>query len=451
MGHRPSVLRITPDDDLFVRMHRAAGLGVVSQMLWRLRSPLEAGELEQFGTALAAGHFNRVLRRRRLPLARDHWIRGGTPGAVHIDSAALTDDQIHDWIDTAAQFEVDLTAGPVWELRSVALLDGGELVSLCFSHAVADGALFGKNIDSALSAEHPAIPPATPVRARDDLSDALGQLRQICGGLGTLAASWIRSRRSADERPADVVTSMSVPFPDHIEVPDDAPGYVTPFAVASVPTKEWLDVAARHGGTGNSLFVAMVVGILVGTGRACWDDTVRVSVPMTARTDPDDIRSNATTGRSLDLPARLSQARDLAAVKAHSKLMYVDSARRPSTVTLLQPLAQALSDRTLLRLNRRAATPLALASNMGTFSALFGGLGREDRVDKFMVRSVTPAVTRERLIQLRGGLMTCVIECGDTTNLTVSGLDPVALPDTDTLSELLASECARWNLKPTLW
>jgi hypothetical protein len=377
-------------------------------------------------------------------------VRGGVPGKVIEGTDPVAEDSLRDWMDDATtQVRFDLVNGPVWELRCAPVLGGGVIISLTNSHAIADGAFLIRNVQAALAGTHPEIAALPPATMADDITDGAGQLLRMGKSAGSLARAGLRAIRTPKKSDVIPVTSMSVPFPGDAD--DEDTRFVAPLAVASMPTDRWLDTARRHGGSANTLFIAIVVGIIVGSGRANWDDTIRVSIPMTARTSDDDIRSNVTTGRSLDLPASMSRDHDLAGIKAVAKRMYIESAHTTSTFTLLQTFVQGMSDRMLLRLNRRAATPLALASNVGSLGAAFSGFGREARAGAIMMRPTTPGATRQRLIQLRGGLVASVNESGPTTNITLSGIDPIAFPDAQVLHEVLAAECARWSLQPTLW
>ncbi len=113
------VLRTTVDDDLFIRMDVALGVPVVNQMVWRLREPPSADELDRFAERLARGRLARLLRRSRIPLLRDHWVPGGAvTGGVHVEESPIPPGEAVAWIDAAAARSFDLRHGPVWEMRA---------------------------------------------------------------------------------------------------------------------------------------------------------------------------------------------------------------------------------------------------------------------------------------------------------------------------------------------
>ncbi|AZG44838.1 non-ribosomal peptide synthetase family protein [Gordonia insulae] len=449
------VERTTHDDDLFIRMDRAFGVPVLSQAIWRLTEPLSAAELERIGRRLLESPISRRLHRSRLPFVRDHWTAAGdAAGRTHLDPP-LADDEILDWIERAADVRFDLANGPVWELRAAPLASGGGMVTLCSSHAVGDGWLGGRAIMQATAPDDTladAYAPATPSLS-DNVRDALGQLRSIGAGLAGLVRD---GRATRHEVPAAEfvapVTSLSTPRPPEPssdEMARENP-IRTPLTIVAIPGDDWRATFANAGGTSNALFVAIVIGLIVESGRATWEDRVRVSVPMSLR-PVEDTRANSTTGLTLDVPAALSRDRDLAAIRTLAKDAYRAAGEKSSRLLRLQPLMQALPDAAVNALSRNAATPLALASNGGVVDPGFAGLGEPSRVETFASRATTQGVSRERLIRLRGGLAAWFHDTGHTTTLAVSGLDPVAFPTSHELATSVEKECARWGLTAQKW
>ncbi|MDY6808332.1 MAG: hypothetical protein SW127_04865, partial [Actinomycetota bacterium] len=157
------VERTTHDDDLFIRMDRAFGVPVLSQAIWRLSEPLTNEELERLGRRLLHTPISRLLRRSRVPGARDYWLAASDSAGRTQQDPPLADDEILDWLDRAADVRFDLESGPVWELRAAPLRSGGGLVTMSSSHAVGDGWIGGKAILQATStADVPAFRPTQP-------------------------------------------------------------------------------------------------------------------------------------------------------------------------------------------------------------------------------------------------------------------------------------------------
>ncbi|SIR81274.1 hypothetical protein [Williamsia sterculiae] len=451
------VLRTTPDDDLFVRMDRALGVPVINQIVWRLRTAPSAEELDRLAAALRRGALDRLLRRSRVPLARDRWTPAGGRSGRHLaDPLPVPDDGLAAWMDAAASTRFDLTDGPVWELRSAVRAEVGGVVSLCSAHAVGDGAQVVGAVEAALRSIRDDIAPTSYLSDHrpspiEDLRDGVGQAAVIGRGLAALATDTLRERRTASgpDVPAAVTARTSRVVPPDPATTDSATGRPAPMCVMSLPTVEWNAAATKAGGTGNALFMAMVVGILVAAGRATWTDTVRISIPMSTRST-DDPRANASVGLALDLPASAVRQHDLATVRRLAKEVFTRGTDAPSSFVRLQPLMQALGDRTVLALNRHATTPLALASNLGSLGPQFSGLGDPARADAVVTRSTTQSVDVQRLRDLRGGVAAWIDDAGATTTVSVIGLDPDAL-GRDILPGMVRDEFARWSLRPQQW
>ncbi|MGC4962127.1 hypothetical protein ACPXCG_00455 [Gordonia sp. DT218] len=452
------VERTTHDDDLFIRMDRAFGVPVLSQAIWRLTEPLTAEELGRIGRRLLDTPISRRLHRSRMPFVRDHWTAAAdTAGRTHLDPE-LGDDEILDWIERAADIRFDLAHGPVWDLRAAPLASGGGIVTLCSSHAVGDGWLGGRAIlhatghDDSTDAHYAPATPSLPGQIRESAT----QLRTVGAGLiGLLRDTWsargaaVSTEKSSEKRP---VTSQSTPPPPAPTADEVARETTirTPLAIVSIPGDDWRSTFAASGGTSNALFLAIVTGLIVGADRASWEDTVRVSIPMSVRPG-EDTRANSTTGLTLDVPAEWSRSRDLGAIRQAAKETYRRAGTGAGRPPRLQPLIQALPDAAVAALSKNAATPLALASNGGVVDPLFAGLGDPSRIDTFASRATTQGVSRERLVRLRGGLAAWFHDTGETTTLAVSGLDPAAFPTSAELCASVQKECARWGLTTIPW
>ncbi|MGU3292221.1 hypothetical protein [Williamsia sp. M5A3_1d] len=449
----PSVLRTTVDDDLFIRMDRALGVPVVNQAVWRLHSLPSDAELDRLAQRLAVGRIGRLLRRSSLPLVRDHWVaEPSRSGGRVVDDTPVPEGGVTAWIDAAASTRFDLTEGPVWELRSAPLEQGGAVVTLCVAHAAGDGALIVRAVLDALSGDDVGLLDARPPSVLEQALDATGQAAAITTNLAALAADLVTRRvgRTPDHTTtATAVTAKTSRTVDVDPTASENDGALAPLCITSVPTEAWRAAAADAGGSSNALFVAIVIGIIVASGRVGPQDTVRISIPMSLRT-PDDDRANATTGLSLDIPASAALEKDLGVIRALAKEVYAVGTGRPSTFVRLQPAMQALSDRTVAALSGGATTPLALASNLGTLDGQFAGLGDPDRANGVVTRSTTQAVTAEKLRSLRGGLAAWTNEACGITTLSVIGLDPDGL-GRSTLPDIVHAEFARWSLEPEDW
>lgn len=430
-------------------MDRALGVPLANQVVWKLNSPLRADRFAELGARLARTPLNRVLHRNRVPFARDAWVDAGAAGSIRsYDAEPVADDAVIDWINECVAVSFDLTDGPVWAMRAAELVGGGSILSLVSNHAVGDG--WSGVRDVLASADPTAVTvglPATAPPTSADLRDAASQLSRIAAGLAGLALDATRRRIA----PRPVITAQSIPRPTE-PVPAQTPAYHPPVAIVDIDSELWRRVAHAHGGTANALFIAITAGLVVATGRATWDDDIRIIIPMSQRDDDGgvDLRANVTTGLDLDLPAVLSERNDLATIRTLAKRAYERVHDRPDPLTRLQPLIQSLPDAALLRLNRDAATPLAVASNIGELAGRFADLGTEDP-NAVALRSIPQHAGADTLAGLRGGLACWLNSSGPTTTLSVGSYDPIRVPTQDALNVLLDDECSRWGLTGRRW
>lgn len=451
---KPRVERVTSDDDLFIRMDRALGVPLANQVIWRLGTPIDAERLVKIGERLSSTPFNRRLRRTSFPLARDYWIPAGpTGGTVVYDTETIDEDDLNSWLHACVSAEFDLERGPVWCLRAARLTNGGGVVSLTCSHAVADGWSGSRAVTSSVD-QSGAAPDRFPVRAAsslDHLRDGLSQAGRIASNLAALAVAALRRPARTDPASAPI-TSQSIPRPANPPVDAiaaETPAR-TPLCIVDFARDDWSRVAAEHGGTSNSLFIAITTALTVAAGRATWENEVELTIPMSRRGELDvDLRANSTTGLALAIPTDAARRKDLATIRELAKDIYQRS-EAPNALQRLQPLIQSLSDATLLRLNKDAATPLAVASNIGKFNDTFARLGSED-VQSVALRSTPQRVSAEYLTRLRGGIAAWLNEFGDTVTLAVGSYDPTRISDDPTLAELVHTECRRWGLTPSDW
>ncbi|MFW0790967.1 hypothetical protein [Gordonia sp. CPCC 205333] len=450
---QPITSRVTGDDDLFIRMDRALGVPLANQVMWRLHTPISVERFAAIGERLAHTPVNRVVRRSRMVFARDYWVDAGPAGgAVTYDAEDIGDGELTGWLNDCVTTEFNLTTGPVWMLRAARSRDGGGVVSLTSHHAVGDGWSGVRNVLNAVDPTSATLTlPASAPSIGADARDALEQISCIAGNLGRLAVDSVRRRSRGPLR--SVITAQSIPqppTPSPNDIAAEKPAH-PPLSIVSFDSTQWQQAAARHGGTSNALLVAITAGLVVAAGRARFDDEIRIIIPM-SRHDPsdDDLRANVTVGLNLDVPTSLSRDQDLATIRTLAKHVYQQSGRAPDPLARLQPLIQSLSDEALLRLNKNAATPLAVASNVGEFAPRFAQLGTED-VKDVALRSVPQHSSPELLTRLRGGLACWLSSTDTTTTLGVGSYDPISIPTQSALTKLVTDECARWGLTPSHW
>lgn len=441
MTHLPDGERLTADDHLFVVMEQVMGVPVIPQVIWRVdASGPVLDHVAEVGRRLTTGRLSRLVRRTRGPV-RDRWVYTARAGHVRIDPDPVAPDEVTGWLHDRLETGIDSVRGPAWELSAVPTTDGDVIVSLVRSHVVADGAAMIRAVTEAVTGQ--ARTPHHRVRRGDNVRDALSLLTAA----GRAAVSM---RNSA-------AGGTSVPE-NHGEAP--AGPAVVPTVAVRVDAARFDAVASSRGGTANTLFQAVTLGVLVGSGRVSEGDTVPLAVPMSVRDKDEtgdegelDLRANATTGATVTVRLDAGRYDDLGEIRAAAKAAYRDVATRrgPDKVAAMAQIAQVLPDAVVRRAAAGSTTPLCLASNLGEPSDAFTGLGLDRRLDHtacdVALRSVIRAGSARELAARQGGVSAWAVQTGSTLSLSFTSLDPVHVRDAAHLLDLVKEELGRWGLE----
>ncbi|MGC4935538.1 hypothetical protein ACLQ3C_17860 [Gordonia sp. DT30] len=442
--HRPE--RLTTDDDLFVRMEHALGVGVINQAVWRLDGRLSAENFAGLADRLRQGRLSRVVRRRPAP-CRDTWHYTEAAGTDVFESAPVGEGAATAWAQHQADRGVDSVRGPAWRLSAAYSADGrATYVSLIVAHAVGDGwsvvtaveeAVRGTEFDTRIDRS----------RWIDDIADGMRTATAAALAAARLTVAALRSRR--DGRTAAPTTATGDPVQTTgADTATAASADQTPSVLLTIAADEFIAVADRTNGTPNALFVGIMVGLLERAGLVSPGDVVPVSLPVSMHPDGDR-KANATTGTSAAIEISDGRYLDLTPIRAACRSAYGGVADRTSTLGHLSIVAQALGDGLVRRLAANQSTPLCLASNLGQLSADFTGLG--SGVDATVaVRAVTDSSPAE-LASLGGGISGWFCLGPETAGLAVTSLDPGRIPDQQSLSTLIRDELKNWRLNGRSW
>ncbi|WP_141015378.1 hypothetical protein [Nocardioides sambongensis] len=441
--------RLTYDDDLFLRARRVLAMPVVNQILWRIPGEVPAERIDAFHRGLAAGPWNRLAVAGRVPGARPRWVRG-VASPLRVEHAPVPDDRVLEWGEARAAVRLDPVLGPTWEMTVARTVAGETLLSVVAGHEVCDGgSVLATVIAAAEGAAQRVLPrDGVQVRRRDDLRDALHLTREALGGL----------RRVRQHRPSpldpDVLTSDRQAA-QPARGGQGARTYRPSTVAVTSDAAAWHRVAAEHGGSANTLLVALVTEVLTTARRVPPGASLKVALPVDTR-EPGDLRSNATTGVSIVVDTAnvdgVGRVRDLAHIRARSKEAFAGLAAGTRTDPLepLKPLVQLLPDGLVRRLAGGSAVPLCLCSNLGRLPAPFRApLGVP--ASAVLMRSVTQDVTPDMMRSRRGGVTAWWNEHGPEVTLGLLGMDPDHWPDAATLRHDVATVYRRWGLEPRFW
>ncbi|MFC9978610.1 hypothetical protein [Gordonia sp. NPDC127522] len=429
--------RLTADDDLFVRMDVVLGLPVVNQTLWRFPGTVDVDTITALGQKLRYGRLSRLVTRHRGP-GRAYWRYTPEAGAVSVQTEPVPAGDEEAWGRAQADAPLDFENGPAWRLVVArAAADDSVLVSLIISHVIADG---GTGAVAVIEAIHGLdyVPGAEPGLV-SDVRDAADLLWTA----GTTAARIWRASRSTP--PPSPVRVTGRPTPDT----DVSSAETAPNVTVLIPQADYTGAAKSRGGTDNSLFAALMVGILERSGRVSEGDVVPVSLPVSSRT-LDDRRANASSGATAFVEVVPGRYDDLTAVRTACKDAYGRLAANSGAVAQRAVVLQALSPSITRRLASKVTTPLCLASNVGQAPDEFATLGT-GTAGALSIRAITATGDPVRLRDRKGGVSGWLAINDGHVMFSVSSLDPVRIPDAASLRSLVDDELTAWGISGKPW
>lgn len=418
-------------DEIFLRTHRGLGTPIVLQGLWRTADRVTPAVLEQVHAALRVGPLGRRVVRSRVPGARPYWRANDSAHPLRIADRPLPASELLDWADLQGS-DLDPEFGPGWRLSATRLEDGGSVVSLTCSHALADGRGLTIAVDRALAgasgakstavrSEFAMAPRAEDTAMESDWADARRQWSIVLGGTARAL------RRGVPSRPETTAARVV-----------SAGQHATCGAVLQVPAADWELVGAAHGGTANSLFVYLVAQMLWDAGFP--EPTISTSVPVDTRSEPrvdNDMAMTEVTVTRADTPATLRE-------KCRAAYEYRMSA--PSGMP--EQLLQVLPERLAYRLSRGAGERDALCSNIGVLPASLTRLGPH-RCTGIAARAIHPGLLRSHLPRTR--LSAYLSRTTQTYTLALVSLDPEHIENPEALESLAIATLDSVDLPSSSW
>ncbi|MFT4042560.1 MAG: hypothetical protein QM673_05285 [Gordonia sp. (in: high G+C Gram-positive bacteria)] len=432
--------RLTPDDDLFVRMEHAAQMPVLNQCVWRL-TDFDESAFDALAQRLSVGRLSRLVIRRRLPV-RDRWRHTPTAGAWLFDDSPIEPEYAEQWARRQCDIPLDSVSGPSWRLSAVRVVDSSDTyVSLVVSHVVGDGGAVMVGVEEAVT-HAPYDRHDSPVGPLDEVRDGINLL--ACAARAGYTIVRTNNRVGADSGPPPAADRGA--GEDRVARTDSTGA--APTAIVTIAADAFDEAAQAVGGTANTLFTALALGLLQATGRVADGDDVPVSLPMSTRT-PADPRANATSGVGARVVVSPDRYTDLRPIRAASKAAFSNLASGPGPMALLGVLAQPLGDGLVRQLVANARAPLCLASNLGSLSTHFASLGTAS-AGPVAMRSITTAPT-DVLRRMNGGISGWASRSAGVVTLCFTSLDPDRVINDGMLHDLLAAELSRWNLIGNRW
>ncbi|MET8777835.1 hypothetical protein ABZV58_22770 [Nocardia sp. NPDC004654] len=462
-------------DEIFLRTHRGLGTPIALQGLWRTSDRVEPALLQRIHDALRSGPLGRRVVRPRVPGARRGWrVNTRAHPLLFIDDPLPTSALLPWAGDLGA--ELDPEFGPGWRLAAAWLADGGSVVVLTCSHALADARGLVYAVDVALRevgatagaaqartestrADRPeaeAVRHATSLPDTDRLADrAAAEPSSRRSGDAAARAAESSTARSAAAREsdwADALRQWSIVAGGTIRALRQGipkrPVSSTPVrtggselrvhsAVVQFRAADWDSVAKAHRGTANSLFIQLVVNLLWDIGFP--DPTIGASLPVDTRDEPrvdNDLSMTEIIVDRSDTPATL---------RAKARAAY--ERRMTSPGGMPEELLQVIPDRWAYALSKGAGERDILCSNIGTLPDSLRTIGAHPCTG-VAARAIHPHLTPARFPRTRLSGYLC--RTGDDYVLSLVGLDP-AIQSGTALCELTVEAATRLGLDGSPW
>lgn len=436
---------------------------IVPNMGWRLRFPTAIGqdELEIEAARLAANPYGLGRRAvsRRITGGRPRWRQQATAPPVRISREAADDERVATWTDDQLAQRLDPEHGAGWRLAAITTEDGGTVVLLVFHHVFGSAhgllrTLYGDGDERGYGTTERPFAADSRYDLRAEL-DGVGERLEIgLRGLVRLALELApgRPRRAADDDIGDgappPLAPPSGPDPSRRPMSDRRVS-----AFADVAAADWDAVAARHGGTGNSLLTAVAANLLRRTRAARGgpsDRPLRMLLPIDLGERRDAHRplaarsSTPTTAMAtakIVVPGGAPEHGDLRPLRARMKAAFVaEGDPRAARARGAAETARLLPEGLLFRLAAKAALhDDGCASNVG-------------RVPEGLLRLGAHRASSAAVIGMPFGneAIAALTRFDDRVALVVV-TDPVQLPADDRLRPWLADELAAWSLPARVW
>ncbi|WP_238423493.1 hypothetical protein [Gordonia sp. 'Campus'] len=459
--------RLASEDATFWFVTPALGWSVVLQIVWVLEDEVSLEALTAMNAALGRGRLHRMLVPPAVVGARPCWVDAPDSPQLVADTRPVAEADIDAWA-TAEMSTVPLDAegARCWRLRAAPTEGGGTVVSLCTLHVVTDGR--GMLAAAAEAAAASGVPLTTPTvssmpvaaarrsasgttdpvpsagwrrRRRADLADAGSQALAVITGL-VRAASEHRKSAGGEPDPRGVRPPIA----------ERSPAARSTWATATIPAAEWDRVAAEHDGTSNTMFIAVVTGLLRSSGHAPPPTPIKVGVPVDRREGEEDTRSNAIAGVSVFLTDDPVAGGDLGGIRAACKAAFVRlSEGRRAPHIHLRPLAWFLPPSVIVKVvSAGNGMPDAVISNLGEVppeAMVIGGLPVRKIAFRGMAQGVDPTAEH----RFGDGVQSWLVRSRDQVTFTVLGCDETTFATDAVLADLLDRELAAWGLPHEIW
>lgn len=461
-----TVLRVAGPDVGFLLAEEKLGFRSPIQFCWVLDEDPGASAVEKFSAAVSTTLLHRAIVRTRVPGARRRWVASQVIPQV-ITGARIDDDAIGVWADeTLRRADLHPRAGLGWRVLTTTTTANRRVVVLLVSHLVADGEAIMRALAAIGSGETgsrsgaTALPDPSSARGRravrEDLRDARAEFTAARRSIRDMARGLRRSgdpKASRDPQsprePKTLSRTSTAPGSMPVELSYDANR--TALAVLDVDRDLWHERADHFGGTSNTLFTGVLCGVVRRSGYPTGDQ-VRVSVAVSKRGGPEDVRANASGGIWLRVGADQPTPGPLGVLRGLSRTAFAEYAASGTEVPDdTVSIARLLPRRALAAALRTLPSPDVSVSNLGVLPESIRSMGGV-AASSFVLRLMVHGPEAGERVRLPGpGLSAWIVEYGDRVTLSFAGFATDYYGDAARLRDLLTAELAAWGIEHKHW
>lgn len=417
-------------DGMFLRSHQGLGTPVAMQGLWRTDEAIALDVLGDLHGTLRDGPLGRRVVHTRIPGARPWWRANTRAHPLHIETGALPASRILEWADRQAT-DLDPEDGTGWRLSATGVDDGGTVVSLTCSHALADARGLALAVGQALQGSSAAPHP----EHISDFADARRTWSTVLTGTARALGGLVAHPGRMQELRQPHTTRAWRPY-------EPAAVYVPPTLVLQFPCAPWDSVADQQGGTSNSLFIAIVTGILRRADPELSERPLDVSLPI-------ETRSTEVGGNAMSMSeVVVSPDESLATIRRNCRTAY--STRMTSPGGFPEELLQVVPGRLAHAMSKGSGERDVLCSNIGGLPAALTTIGGHP-TSGIATRALHPGLTTGQLGELRTRLSGYLCRIGDQYTLSLVALDPASIESSSALRDLANAEIQSWGLSARGW
>lgn len=362
--------------------------------------------------------FGRRVVGPRLPGARPRWEPHSQLPPIRFEADPLNPAALAELLEDEVSSQPDPARSCGWRIAAARTEDGGTVATLWINHAYGDArAILATAFD-------PVPEPEAPARTRRpweaetvrELGDVMQRVRSGVGGslrLGREAAgAWRRASPPGDLARLAATASLLAARDRSVGARSGRRN----LALVHVPAGDWDRVAQAHGGSANTLLLAVLANLLRGAraarGDRC-DQPLRILMPVDLRHqqtgNAGDATANAVVGATVVLEGGSPHHGDLGEVRRIIKQALTSAAPAEETRPAKRPAGPAgivdamrlLPNTVSHRVAVRAGGADGVASNIGPIPPQVAQLGAHRASHSYllggpMMTDVTVCLGRDR-------------------------------------------------------